>query len=67
MDLVHAVVLLIQYGIYRGIDMTYEQLVELYEYEGYSYEQASQLADDNLYDINVARADMLRKEAQENE
>jgi|TARA_R110000796_G_scaffold34850_1_gene89701 hypothetical protein len=61
------VVLLIQYGIYRGIDMTYEQLVELYEYEGYSYEQASQLADDNLYDINVARADMLRKEAQENE
>ena len=47
--------------------MTYEQLVELYEYEGYSYEQASQLADDNLYDINVARADMLRKEAQANE
>jgi|TARA_R110000751_G_scaffold103243_1_gene198434 hypothetical protein len=47
--------------------MTYEQLVDWYEYDGYSYKKASQLAYDNQYDENVARADMLRKEAQENE
>ena len=47
--------------------MTYEQLVDWYEYDGYSYKKASQLAYDNLYDINAERSDMLRKEQKENE